>query len=54
MIELIAYISSLATITYLKYIGKIMLESDGCWRTVFHNLGNVQNKWALLLRVLGR
>ena len=50
---LTSYGVSLAPISSVKYLGRILLESDDDWLEVVRNLRLVQKKWARLTQVLG-
>ena len=38
----------------LKYLERVVLELDDDWPTVVHNLSRERQKWARMIRVVGR
>ena len=49
-----AYRAPIESVTELKYLGKVLMATDGNWPVVVGNLGKVRRSWGRLSRVLNR
>ena len=49
-----AYVRSLATVKYFKYLGQVLTAADNNWPVVVENLWNKRIIWAWLARIMGR
>ena len=49
-----AYGRTLDMVTFFKYLGRVLTESDGYCPELLGNLWKAQNIWARMERILGR